>query len=113
MQCEQGSKNHELVPTSLIAQISGARSGGVNKALGELAKKKLVGKVQNAKCECIVCCRLRVGGGGLTVSVDSGADEGYRLTYGGYDFLACRTFAKRDTIYSVGNQIGTGKESGE
>lgn len=42
----------------------------------------------------------------------SHADEGYRLTYGGYDFLACRTFAKRDTIYSVGNQIGTGKESG-
>lgn len=41
------------------------------------------------------------------------ADEGYRLTYGGYDFLACRTFAKRDTIYSVGNQIGTGKESGQ
>lgn len=39
-------------------------------------------------------------------------DEGYRLTYGGYDFLACRTFAKRDTVYSVGNQIGTGKESG-
>jgi RIO kinase 2 len=36
-----------------------------------------------------------------------------RLTYGGYDFLACRTFAKRDTIYSVGNQIGTGKESGQ
>lgn len=42
-----------------------------------------------------------------------GADEGYRLTYGGYDFLACRTFAKRNTVYSVGNQIGTGKESGE
>ncbi|GAA6049375.1 hypothetical protein JCM3770_007314 [Rhodotorula araucariae] len=84
---EQGSKNHEIVPSSLIAQISGARSGGVNKALGELAKKKLVAKVQNAKY------------------------EGYRLTYGGYDFLACRTFAKRDTIYSVGNQIGTGKES--
>lgn len=50
-QVEQGSKNHELVPLSLIAQISGARAGGVNKALGELAKKKLVGKVQNAKCE--------------------------------------------------------------
>ncbi|GAA5849149.1 hypothetical protein JCM8547_006462 [Rhodosporidiobolus lusitaniae] len=84
---EQGSKNHELVPSGLIAQIAGSRSGGVNKALGELAKKKLVAKVQNAKY------------------------EGYRLTYGGYDFLACRTFAKRDTIYSVGNQIGTGKES--
>lgn len=40
-------------------------------------------------------------------------DDGVRLTYGGYDFLACRTFAKRDTIYSVGNQIGTGKESGQ
>ncbi|KAL7340506.1 RIO1 family-domain-containing protein [Rhodotorula toruloides] len=84
---EQGSKNHELVPSALIAQIAGSRSGGVNKALGELAKKKLVAKVQNAKY------------------------DGYRLTYGGYDFLACRTFAKRDTIYSVGNQIGTGKES--
>lgn len=47
---EQGSKNHELVPLTLIAQISGARSGGVNKALGELAKRKLVGKIQNAKC---------------------------------------------------------------
>ncbi|GAA6019643.1 hypothetical protein JCM10207_006954 [Rhodosporidiobolus poonsookiae] len=84
---EQGSKNHEVVPSPLIAQIAGSRSGGVNKALGELAKKKLVAKVQNTKY------------------------EGYRLTYGGYDFLACRTFAKRDTIYSVGNQIGTGKES--
>ncbi|GAA5926969.1 serine/threonine-protein kinase RIO2 [Sporobolomyces koalae] len=84
---EQGSKNHEVVPSPLIAQLSGARAGGVNKALGELAKKKLVAKVQNMKY------------------------EGYRLTYGGYDFLACRTFAKRDTIYSVGNQIGTGKES--
>ncbi|GAA5940021.1 hypothetical protein JCM1841_001950 [Sporobolomyces salmonicolor] len=84
---ELGSKNHEVVPSPLIAQLSGARSGGVNKALGELAKKKLVAKVQNTKY------------------------EGYRLTYGGYDFLACRTFAKRDTIYSVGNQIGTGKES--
>ncbi|KAK4699811.1 RIO kinase 2, partial [Phenoliferia sp. Uapishka_3] len=87
IQVEQGSKNHELVPTSLIAQISGARSGGVMKALGELAKRKLVAKIQNAKY------------------------EGYRLTYGGYDFLACRTFGKRDTVYSVGNQIGTGKES--
>lgn len=49
-QVEQGSKNHEIVPSALIAQLAGARSGGVNKALGELAKKKLVAKVQNAKC---------------------------------------------------------------
>jgi hypothetical protein len=45
-----GSKNHEVVPTSLVAQISGLRSGGVNKYLGSLAKRNLVSKVQNAKC---------------------------------------------------------------
>jgi len=113
-QVEQGSKNHEVVPSPLIAQLSGARSGGVNKALGELAKKKLVGKVQNIKClfslfpplSSFAIQKL------MWESLLRGIDEGYRLTYGGYDFLACRTFAKRDTIYSVGNQIGTGKESG-
>lgn len=103
-----GSKNHEVVPSQLIAQIAGLRSGGINKILGELARRSLVARVQNAKCECIwpdpakeraliVMCRT---------------DEGYRLTYGGYDYLALRTFAKRDVAHSVGNQIGTGKESG-
>lgn len=58
-QVEQGSKNHELVPIGLIAQISGARSGGVMKCLGELAKRKLVAKIQNAKCM-LACGR---GGG--------------------------------------------------
>lgn len=38
-------------------------------------------------------------------------DDGYRLTYGGYDFLAMRTLARRQSVYSVGNQIGVGKES--
>ena len=33
------------------------------------------------------------------------------MTYGGYDYLALRTFAKRDSIFSVGYQIGVGKES--
>lgn len=114
-QVEQGSKNHELVPSALIAQIAGSRSGGVNKALGELAKKKLVAKVQNAKCALSRgLLRLEARGTSLTFcDCLLRADDGYRLTYGGYDFLACRTFAKRDTIYSVGNQIGTGKESGE
>jgi hypothetical protein len=41
------------------------------------------------------------------------ADDGYRLTYGGYDYLAMRALSKRDSMYSVGNQIGVGKESGE
>lgn len=38
-------------------------------------------------------------------------DDGYRLTYGGLDYLAMHTHLKRNTIYSSGSQIGTGKES--
>ncbi|KAF7320409.1 Tudor domain-containing protein [Mycena kentingensis (nom. inval.)] len=70
---EMGSKNHEVVPTVLIAQISGLRNGGVNKLIGSLAKRNLVSKVQNSKY------------------------DGYRLTYGGYDYLAMRALSKRET----------------
>ncbi|KAL7285176.1 RIO1-domain-containing protein [Trametes coccinea BRFM310] len=84
---EMGSKNHEVVPTVLIVKISGLRNGGVNKLLGSLAKRNLVSRVQNARY------------------------DGYRLTYGGYDYLAMRALSKRDSVYSVGNQIGVGKES--
>ncbi|KAI0778542.1 RIO1 family-domain-containing protein [Trametes elegans] len=84
---EMGSKNHEVVPTVLIAKISSLRNGGVNKLLGSLAKRNLVSRVQNARY------------------------DGYRLTYGGYDYLAMRAMSKRDSVYSVGNQIGVGKES--
>lgn len=84
---EMGSKNHEVVPTVLIVQISGLRNGGVNKNLGSLAKRNLVARVQNARY------------------------DGYRLTYGGYDYLAMRALSKRDSMFSVGNQIGVGKES--
>jgi len=49
-----GSKNHEVVPSALIAQISGLRSGGVNKMLGSLAKRNLVAKVQNTKCNSLI-----------------------------------------------------------
>ncbi|KAI0257553.1 RIO1-domain-containing protein [Lactifluus subvellereus] len=84
---EMGSKNHEVVPSTLIAQVSGLRNGGVNKILGILAKRNLVARVQNSKY------------------------DGYRLTYGGYDYLAMRALSKRDSVYSVGNQIGVGKES--
>ena len=48
---EIGSKNHEVVPSNLIAEISGIRGGNVNKSLGSLAKRDLVARVQNAKCE--------------------------------------------------------------
>ena len=38
-------------------------------------------------------------------------DDGYRLTYGGLDYLALHTHQKRQTLYSTGNCIGVGKES--
>lgn len=50
-----GSKNHEVVPTALITQISKLRSGGTNKVLGSLAKRGLVSRVQNAKCSSPEC----------------------------------------------------------
>ncbi|KAH9468256.1 hypothetical protein MJO28_006716 [Puccinia striiformis f. sp. tritici] len=84
---EMGSKNHEIVPTALIANLAGLRSGGVNKCISDLARRGLVKREANAKY------------------------DGYRLTYGGYDFLALKTFSKRDTVCSVGNQIGVGKEA--
>ena len=103
-----GSKNHEVVPTVLIAQIAKLRSGGINKILGSLAKKDLVARVQNAKCKWQepeeIFDHLHVAG--------TRQDDGYRLTYGGYDYLAIRAMSKRDSVYSIGNQIGVGKESG-
>jgi RIO kinase 2 len=82
-----GSRNHEIVPTPLISQIASLRAGGVNKCISTLAKTNLIAKVKNAKY------------------------DGYRLTYGGLDYLALHTHTKSSTIYSVGNQIGVGKES--
>ena len=38
-------------------------------------------------------------------------DDGYRLSYGGLDYLALNTHRRNNTIYSLGNQIGVGKES--
>lgn len=38
-------------------------------------------------------------------------DDGYRLTYGGLDYLALNTHRRSQAIYSLGNQIGVGKES--
>ncbi|WP_224270104.1 serine/threonine-protein kinase RIO2 [Haloprofundus salinisoli] len=37
--------------------------------------------------------------------------EGYRLTFEGYDALALRAFAERDTVDGVGAPLGVGKES--
>ncbi|KAG0157477.1 hypothetical protein PDIDSM_4662 [Penicillium digitatum] len=86
--CEAGSRNHEVVPTPLISQLSGLRGGsGVNRAISNLAKINLIAKVKNAKY------------------------DGYRLAYGGLDYLALNAHQKSKVVYSVGNQIGVGKES--
>ncbi|OGE58091.1 hypothetical protein PENARI_c001G03119 [Penicillium arizonense] len=85
---EAGSRNHEVVPTPLISQLSGLRGGsGVNRAISNLAKTNLIAKVKNAKY------------------------DGYRLAYGGLDYLALNAHQKQKVVYSVGNQVGVGKES--
>ncbi|KAJ3115461.1 hypothetical protein HDU96_000620 [Phlyctochytrium bullatum] len=84
---EMGSRNHEVVPTPLIVSIAALKKGGTNKCLNTLVKNKLVAREVNAKY------------------------DGFRLTYGGYDYLALRAMSKRGSVYSVGNQIGVGKES--
>lgn len=76
------------MPTPLIVQLSGLRSGNaVHRSISNLAKIGLIARVKNAKY------------------------DGYRLTYGGLDYLALHTHTKSAVIYSVGNQIGVGKES--
>ena len=85
---EQGSRNHLVVPTSLIISLTNARGGSqISKSISSLAKSNLISKVKNASY------------------------DGYRLTYGGLDYLALHTHLKAGTIFSIGNQIGVGKES--
>ena len=49
---ENGSKNHEVVPTPLIIQLSGLRgASGVHKGISTLAKVGLIAKVKNAHCQ--------------------------------------------------------------
>ncbi|KAL0944642.1 rio1 family protein [Colletotrichum truncatum] len=86
---EQGSKNHELVPTPLIEKLSRLRGGanGVHRSISALAKVGLIARVKEAKY------------------------DGYRLSYGGLDYLAMHTYSTRKEVYSVGSRVGVGKES--
>lgn len=84
---ESGSRNHEVVPTPLIASISKTSPGDAQRSISLLAKANLIAKVKNAKY------------------------DGYRLTYGGLDYLGLHSLQKSNVVYSVGNQIGVGKES--
>ncbi|ROW09393.1 hypothetical protein VMCG_02248 [Cytospora schulzeri] len=83
------SKNHEIVPTTLIERTARLRGGssGVHKSISNLAKTGLIGRVKEAKY------------------------DGYRLTYGGLDYLSLHTHSGKKDIYSVGSRIGVGKES--
>ncbi|UKZ73795.1 hypothetical protein TrVFT333_001447 [Trichoderma virens FT-333] len=74
---------------SLIEKLARLRGGvsGVHRSISALAKVGLIARVKEAKY------------------------DGYRLTYGGLDYLALHTHASRKVVYSVGNRIGVGKES--
>ncbi|KAI1083422.1 RIO1-domain-containing protein [Whalleya microplaca] len=86
---EIGSKNHEVIPTPLIESLAKLRGGGsrVRKSISALAKVGLIARLKEAKY------------------------DGYRLTYGGLDYLALHTHASRKAVYSVGHRVGVGKES--
>jgi len=84
---EMGMKNHETVPTTLVSQIASLKHGGCHKVLKDLVKNKLLAYDNNRN------------------------GPGYRLAYPGYDYLALKALCARDVVYSVGNQIGVGKES--
>ncbi|KAK3936378.1 hypothetical protein QBC46DRAFT_241499, partial [Diplogelasinospora grovesii] len=86
---EMGSRNHEIVPTPLIEKIARLRGGasGVHKSISALAKVGLIARMKEAKY------------------------DGYRLTYGGLDYLALHTYSSKKVVYSVGSRIGVGKES--
>lgn len=86
---EIGSKNHEVVPTPLIESIAKLRGGAgrVRHSISALAKVGLIARMREARY------------------------DGYRLTYGGVDYLALHTYSSQKAVYSVGNQVGVGKES--
>jgi len=84
---EMGMKNHEIVPSELIASIANLRHGGCYKILRDLVQYKLIRYDHR---------------NGI---------RGYHLTYAGYDYLALRSFSNQNVVYSIGNKIGVGKES--
>lgn len=84
---ETGMRNHALVPAKLIASIANLRHGGTGKIISSLLRDKLVS--HDRSC----------------------GYDGYRLTNAGYDILALHNLKSRGFISSLGDRIGTGKES--
>eukprot|EP00301_Raphidiophrys_heterophryoidea_P025239 c8427_g1_i1.p1 GENE.c8427_g1_i1~~c8427_g1_i1.p1 ORF type:complete len:548 (-),score=126.36 c8427_g1_i1:148-1791(-) len=83
---EMGMRNHDTVPTQIIASIANLKHGGAFKILRVLLRNKLV-------------------------SHTSIPYDGYRLSYSGYDYLALRALVSRGVVAAVGSQVGVGKES--
>jgi RIO kinase 2 len=84
-------KNHEYVPIELINSIGNLRNGETYKVVRKLLKIKLIVHV-GKKC-----------------NLSPNKDNGYKLTYLGYDYLALHTFIKRGVIKDVIGKIGVGK----
>lgn len=80
----------------LIEAIANLKRSNCHKVIQKLLKNKLIMHKSKA---CISQCALyRV-------------DDGYTLTYSGYDFLAIKVLIKRKSIKAVRLQLGVGKES--
>ncbi len=84
--CEMGMKNHEWVPLPLIESISKIRRGGVSKIVNNLLRLKLLQHT-------------------------GGRNEGYQLSFEGYDYLALHAFFKRGKVSALGSKCGVGKEA--
>ena len=50
IQTEMGTRNHEVVPTSLIANIAQLRQASISGIISTLAKNNLIAKVQHSAC---------------------------------------------------------------
>jgi RIO kinase 2 len=83
---ELGTRNHEIVPTTLIITLSGLPPAKTKKSLQQLHAYKLVAR-------------------------DKAAYNGYKLSYMGYDFLALRSLAQQKILKRIGQKLGVGKES--
>ncbi len=83
---ESGMRDHEWVPLLQISQLSGLSSRKAEYRLGLLFEQKLVRR-------------------------ETLHYEGYQIDFDAYDLLALSDFVKRDSVLSIGERIGVGKES--
>lgn len=113
-----------LYVSIIIEALHTCRHGGTYKVLKNLLKHKLLHH-DSSKCEftalnytvyvldgrehviLLLFCKYLI-----CYPFHVHLDDGFRLTYLGYDFLAIKTMVNRGVFAAVGRQIGVGKESG-